>query len=88
MLICVLSVPCSLVITCWEWADFLALLLLCVVLSCVFVTYLYGVPGQEKDLIVSIPDLYLPLYLELTNMLGHVFLNKKIFMLFLYINLS
>ena len=47
-----------------------------------------GVPGQEKYLIVSILDLYLPLYFELTNMLDPVFLNKKIFMFFLYISPS
>ena len=33
----VLSVPCSLVVTCWERAD-----LLCVNFSCVFVTFTYG----------------------------------------------
>ena len=31
--------------------------LLCVVFSCVFVTFPYGVPGQVLYLIVSIPDL-------------------------------
>ena len=52
----VLSVPCSLVIT---MADLLTLL--CVVFSCVLVTFPYGVPGQVWYLIVSIPDLCLPL---------------------------
>ena len=33
----VFSVSCSLVVTCWERADLLALL--CVMLSCVFVTF-------------------------------------------------
>ena len=56
----VLSVPCSLVITCWEKADLLALL--CVVFSYVFVSFPYGVPGQVLYLIVSISDLCLPLY--------------------------
>ena len=37
----VLSVPCSLVVTCWEKADLLALLY--VMFSCVFVTFPYGV---------------------------------------------
>ena len=37
----VLSIICSLVITCWERADLLALL--CVMFTCVFVTFLYGV---------------------------------------------
>ena len=44
-----LSVPCSLVITCWERADLLALL--CDVFSCVFVTFPYGVLGQVWYLI-------------------------------------
>ena len=37
----VLSVPCSLVVTCWERADLLAHLY--VMFSCVFVTFPYGV---------------------------------------------
>ena len=37
----VLSIPCSLKVNCWESADFLALL--CVFVSCVFVTFPYGV---------------------------------------------
>ena len=49
----VLSVPCNLVITCWEKADLLALL--CVVFSCVFVTFPYGVPRQVWYLIGSTP---------------------------------
>ena len=56
----VLSVPCSLLITCWERADPLALL--CVVLSCVFANFQYGFPRQVWYLIVSIPDLCPPLY--------------------------
>ena len=59
----VLSVLCSLVITCWKRADLLALL--CVVFSCAFVTFPYGVPFQVWYLIVYIPDLCLPLYLNL-----------------------
>ena len=50
------SVPCTLVITCWERADLLALL------CCVFVTFPYGVPGQVWYSVVSFPDLCLPLY--------------------------
>ena len=53
----VLSVPCSIVITCWERADLLALL--CVMFSCVFVTFSYGVPCQMWYFIVLIPDLCL-----------------------------
>ena len=53
----VMSVPCSLVITCWERADLLTLL--CVMFPCVFVTFPYGVPGQVWYLIVTIPDLCL-----------------------------
>ena len=53
----VLSVSCSLVITCWERVDLLALLY--VMFSCVFVTFLYGILGQVWYLIVLIPDLCL-----------------------------
>ena len=56
----VVSVPCSLVITCLEGADLLAFLLV------VFYVFLllspYCVPGQVWYLIVLIPDLFLPLY--------------------------
>ena len=51
----VLSVQCSLVVTCLERADLLALL-------CVFVTFQYGVSGQVWYLIVSIPALCILLY--------------------------
>ena len=51
----VLSVPCSFVVTCLVRADLLALLY--VMVSCVFVTFLYGVLGQVWHLIVSILDL-------------------------------
>ena len=40
----VLFVPCSLVISCWERADLLALL--CVIFPCVFVIFPYGVLSQ------------------------------------------
>ena len=49
-----------LVIKRWERSDLLALL--CVMLSCVFLTYPYSVPGQVWYLIVLIPDLCLLLY--------------------------
>ena len=39
--VCLWYVPCGLVITCWERAGLFALS--CVVLSCVFVTFPYGV---------------------------------------------
>ena len=47
---------CSLVVTCWERADLLALS--CVMFSCVIVTFpiSYGVLGQVWYLIVSIPS--------------------------------
>ena len=51
----VLSVPCSLMVTCLERANLLVLLY--VMFSCVFVTFSYGVLGQEWYLIVLIPDL-------------------------------
>ena len=56
----VVSVPFSLAITCWEGADLLALL--CVMFSCGFVTFPYGISSQVCYLIVSIPDLYILLY--------------------------
>ena len=40
----VLSVPCRLVITCWERDGLLALL--CVIFPCVFVALPYGVLGK------------------------------------------
>ena len=46
----VVSVPCSLVFTRWERADLLALL--CVMFSCVFVSFPCGIPGQVSNLIV------------------------------------
>ena len=55
-----MSVACSLVATCWERADILALLY--VMVSCVFVTFSYGVPGKVWYLIVSIPDFCLLSY--------------------------
>ena len=58
----VLSVPYCLLITCLERADLLALL--CVVFTCSFVTFPYGVLGQLWFLIVMIPDLCLPLYFD------------------------
>ena len=51
----VMSVSCSLVVTCSERADLLALLY--VMFHCAFVTFQYGVLGQMWYLIVSIPDL-------------------------------
>ena len=53
----VLSVPCSLVITCWDKGDLLVLL--CVMFSCGFVTFPCGVLVHVWYLIVSIPDLCL-----------------------------
>ena len=55
-----LSVRCSLVFTCWEKADLLALL--CVMFYCDFVTFPCGVLGQVWYLIVSTPDICLLSY--------------------------
>ena len=49
------------VVTCWGEADLMAFLY--VILSCVFVTFPFGVLGQVWYLIVSIPDLCLLPYL-------------------------
>ena len=51
----VLSVSCSIRVTCWERAVFLALLY--VACCCVFVTFPYGVLGQVWYLTESIADL-------------------------------
>ena len=53
----VFSVPCSLVVTCWERTYLLALLY--VMFSCVFVTFPSGGLGQVCYLVVLIPDLCL-----------------------------
>ena len=58
----VLSVPNSLLVTCWERVDLLALLY--VIFSCVFDTFPYGVQGQLLYMIVSIPDLCLLPYFQ------------------------
>ena len=52
----VLSPICSVVVTSLERTDILVLL--CVIFSCVFVTFLYGVSGQVCYLIVLLPDIY------------------------------
>ena len=71
----VLSVHCSLVVTCWERTNLLALLY--VTFSCVFVTEPCGVLGQVWYLIVSIPDICLLHYfvitcLERADLLAHL----------------
>ena len=58
----VLSVSCSIRVTCWERAVFLALLY--VACCCVFVTFPYGVLGQVWYLTESIPDLCIFLNFE------------------------
>ena len=60
----VLSVDCSLVVTFWERAGFLALL--CVMSSCVFVTFPCVVLSQMWHFIVFIPDLCLLPYFIIT----------------------
>ena len=50
----ILSVPCSLVFTCWESTDIVSLV--CDVSLC-FCHFLYGVSVQVWYLVVSIPDL-------------------------------
>ena len=73
----IVSFPCSLVFTCCELAALLALL--CVVFSCAFVTFPYGVPGQVWCLIVSIPDLYITLYFQfIFNVLSQGCINSNL----------
>ena len=52
----IVSVSCSLVITCWERADLLTLL--SVLFPCIFVTFPSGVLVKVGYLIVLIPDLW------------------------------
>ena len=69
----VMSVHCSLVVTCWERANRLALLY--VKFSCVFVTFPCRVMGQVWYLIVSIPDLCLFPYFVVNGNVCHTALN-------------
>ena len=48
--------------SCLEQSDLVSIL--CAVLSCVFVNFPYDTPGKVRYLIVLIPDLCLPLYLN------------------------
>ena len=66
----VLSVPCSLVVTCKERADFLALLYK--MFFSVFVTFPYGIQGQVWQLIVSNPELCLLPYFALHTHVRHM----------------
>ena len=52
-------------VTCWDRADPLALL--CVMFSCAFVTFPYGVIGQVLYLILSISDFCLLSYFTLVG---------------------
>ena len=58
----VLSVPCSLVVISTGRPDLLAIL--CLMFSCAFVTFPYGVLGQRWYLIVSISDLCILPYFQ------------------------
>ena len=60
-----MSVHCSLVVTCLEMADLLAV----VMFYCVFVTFQFGVLCQVWCLIVSIPDLCLYSYFYVVHLL-------------------
>ena len=64
-----LSVRCSLVVTCWETADLLALL--CVMFYCDFVTFPRSILGQVWRLNVSISDLCLLSYFQIHLFPGH-----------------
>ena len=63
-------------ITCWKRADLLTLL--CSFYPSIFVTFPYGVSGQVRYLIVSIPDLCLLLYLRYSCMLSYLLLNVSL----------
>ena len=51
------SVQCCLVVTCWERADFLALVGYAYCIFVIFSTFPCGIQGQVWYLIVSLPDL-------------------------------
>ena len=73
----VLSVHCSLVVTCWERANLLAHLY--VMFSCAFVTFPCGVLGQVWYLVVLILDLcILPYFVYITVHSEHIFLTLKL----------
>ena len=57
-----LSVPCCLVVTCWERTDLLALV---GDVHSIFVTFPCGILGQVLYLIVSFPDLCLLSYFQM-----------------------
>ena len=63
----VFIVLCRLVIICWEPANLLVLLY--VMFSCGFVSFLCGVLGQVWCLIVSIPDFCILPHIVITNKL-------------------
>ena len=60
-----LSVPCSLVTTCWERADFLAPLYVMVFLW--FCTLIIWCPESGVILDLSIPDIYILPYLPIPH---------------------
>ena len=72
-------------VTCWERANFLALL--CVMFSCVFVTFPCGVLGQVWYLTVLIPDLCLLPFFIIRN-IKHFFRNLRVFSVMLHMSLS
>ena len=55
------------------------LALLCVVYSCVFVTFPYGVPGQVWYLIVSIPDLCLLPFFDVDGIISYIGTYQSLF---------
>ena len=77
-----MSVSCSIVVTCWERGDFLALLY--VMFSCVFVTFPYGILGHVWYLIVSIAYLcllpYFGLHWEIEVFPDHTHFFKSLFL--------
>ena len=73
--------------TCWERTDLLALL--CVMFTCVLVTFLYGVLGQVWYLMVSIPDICLILYFDSkvkVKYLKYVYIHTALVPIFLDVN--
>ena len=66
------SVHCCLVVTCWERADLLALV---VDVYCIFVTFPYGILGQVWHLIVLIPDRCRLSYFEMTLYRSQMYYN-------------
>ena len=74
----VISVPCSLVVICWERANFLAFLYVMFSCVCFLSSFPCGVLGQVWYFIVSIPDLCLLPYFKSSS---HTGMRRSVFLI-------